>query len=164
MTTIIKIDSASIKKNPTAGNTRTHVIGMATTKFKAICTSEQLEKLSLEKDIVIITVGFTLNELITIDGFIEHPDFDITKLPGKWEVNSNKSIETVYHEPEAKYLYKYEDMGVPCSNCGVEILHSEIDQECDDYSCYDVCPKCEKTDTFDYGYESIFIVAKELNL
>lgn len=164
MKTIIKIDRSTLKRNPNAGRMQSNILMGIDTDFKTTCTEIEAKGLELVKDIHIASITYPVDGNVIVYGFIDSPDYDFTKLPGKWEVESKKNIQTVNHLPIEKYIYKYEQSAVKCSMCGHEVLHSEIEQECDDYTCYDVCPNCEKTDTFDYYYESIFIVAKELNL
>jgi len=79
--------------------------------------------------------------------------------PGSLTINHHRPVERMYHAPEPKWLYKYEDAHVTCSKCGGKvspeiIKNNRYEEDCD-------CPLCGGCDTFSFEYEEIGDVVKQ---
>jgi len=166
MATLVKIDRKSIKRNPRAHSMQTQIMGEWMMSFKTVCTNEdieRIEKLQTEREVVIMGMDYPdCNGLTKVYGLIETPDFDVTKLPGKWDVESNRDIQVVHHLPESEWFYKYQPTKVQCENCKRNVLTTNIETDCNDDGCWDICPYCNGADTFDFELEDIYKVVKEI--
>lgn len=78
--------------------------------------------------------------------------------------NPNAGSMISLHSPEEKYLYKYEDPLIMCSECASKIKISEIEDISEDVDYYicDRCPVCKSIDSFEgREYENINDIVNE---
>lgn len=171
MTTIIKIDRSTVKRNPRAGATQSHVFNGETILFDyAVVKKEYFDKLkSLESEDRCIHITkwgqLTGSNLFSASGILESVTA-IGKLPQEGLIiGIEKHVQAVNHLPESFFLFSYELTKVACSQCKSMVSVSTIESDEDYHGNYfEFCPVCEYTNTFDYKYEDIYTVAKELNL
>lgn len=158
MSTLIKIDRNSIKKNKNAGSCQSHILGAIETTFKTICSLDEYSELLNDKNVYINTFSNHIDFGINLTGGIINNDIH-HKLPGKYEIESNNNIETVNHFPIPKYSFQYENTPIECSECKNLIPRDEIEQDSyyteDDDIDYEICPICKAHDSFEYEFESI---------
>jgi|GEM_PF-3937252 hypothetical protein len=152
---IVKVNRKSIQKNPYAGATTSYRWHGVKTTFKTICTEHELIELNNTKGVHIFSERRSENEMVDIDGCIDDPKYDFTKLPGSWTVDSKKDIETINHLPISEYSYKYENPLIECNVCKNKVKLSEIKLEYNYDNTYEICPICESVYSFDYKYEDI---------
>lgn len=167
MTTIIKINKSSIKKNPKAGQTIYSVPGMKSIEYEykggilpeELCDGKHAVLVTLipainSTDSSSITKGNCYFGIILDDGFLVK---FIKRIPktDMFKVNYRTEIETIETpKPAPKYLYKYEDAVVTCNECLNEIKWNEIPLS-GDFNDLEYCPKCNAISSFDYEFESI---------
>lgn len=170
MTELILIDRLSIKKNPNSGSmeTRVPVLRECSFEYHAKVIPEWLKTQPVE---VISTytnndgiVATTIHELVCIG------DFDALfakmvemKDPAVKKYVDNINYTTIRHAPERKWNYKYENTSVTCGECNNKIPHNELLETDDDFGA-DLCPKCRAVQSFDYKYEDINEVVKQMLL
>jgi hypothetical protein len=156
---IVKIDHSTIKKNPQAGNTTTVMTGRWDCKFEF--DGELPKELHDDEDIILTKWSMDANNK-HIRGIIVNPTKvdAMTSIGAK--VTQTKDNIPMYHLPEPKYLFKYENPSVECSNCHAMIPVNDIEEdwiECgEDEHKVQICPVCKSTnpDNFEeIEYESI---------
>jgi hypothetical protein len=163
MSIVIKIDPASIKKNPNAFKTTSYVKnGPREIRFSYDKISKadflQLKHLSdLHDDVILRSYNISHNgSYHSVSGLCLHEQA-LERLPKEdlsYEINDN--VQVFEHYPEPEYLYNYLPTKVKCRNCKKMILHSAIANDCDDDGCcWTVCPNCSGIDTFEFEYQQI---------
>lgn len=156
MATLIRIDRASVRKNPDAGRTEWTV---PTTK-SAFRTVDEVRG-GMHTTMKQQAVGDPAKgEWVTLEtharstGAKDRPP----QMQG-WIEQDHEQFTTL---PAPDWLYDYEPTFVKCGNCGKPVRHDQIERdEIGDDLC-DVCPHCNSIDTFDYELERIGDVVKEL--
>ena len=162
MTTLIKIDRKSIKKNPNAWRDSVHIPMAWNTSFETNLTPFELPAW-LRENITLVSVEppCTKGWLDVVDDrLIEFAQSSIKK-GHKFNIECKRGIQTIYSlTPEPEYNYKYKNTKVKCSCCKSMILHSEIEEDEFEDTLVKICPKCGDVDTFDYKYEEIEEIMK----
>lgn len=168
--TTVRIDLRTLKKNPNAGNTMSHVHGKTEAYIEFTCKDQDIEK-KLEDMIYIVGkyVSFPLGN-VKIEAHVDHNSIKkiipkLLKLGVKNEnikFSVNHNVETIYHQPEREYFYSYLDTKVKCEHCSEEFSHKELmDDEVYDsvddeyYFTTNVCPACGAAHCCDFSYETI---------
>lgn len=158
MSTLIKINRNSIKKNKNAGSCQSHILGAIETTFTTICSLDEYSELLNDKNVYINTFSNRIDFGINLTGGIINNNIH-HKLPGKYEIESNKNIETVNHFPIPKYSYQYENTPIKCNECKSLIPYDEIEKDSfraeDDDIMIDICPICQAQNSFDYEFEHL---------
>lgn len=155
----VKIVKDSIRKNPRAGATETHVSRGVDVSFEIEGLSTLPDFLTDEKIAVISsqTLDLGTNTVRRIGGYLlDHSKIDELLKIGA-SITSRNNIETYRHSPEPSYIYTYENPEVECSNCHskVHVNDIESDYEDDEYY-YEECPVCHSRNTFpELEYETI---------
>lgn len=149
-TEVIKIDRSTIRKNPRAGATVTLVPGLVEISFKY--TGKELPALLRDENKAhVVSYG---NDGV-FEGVIENGALDEVfalqeqGIEGYLQIYQTQDVERILHRPDPKWLYKYEDTKVTCSECGGKVSHEDVNDE--NYRC----PHCEAEDTFGFVYEEI---------
>ena len=111
---IVKIDRSTIKKNPEAGSTQTHVSGPATCSFKI--TGGLPEGVS-EDEVVVHSriIGFPEGEILEGDLL----NLEKAELFKGGEVTLRHEIKTINHLPKPDYFYEYHNPLIECDECGL---------------------------------------------
>ena len=167
----VKINRSTIRRNPDAGKTQSHVLRKIDYSFKFL--GNKKPKWMKEKD------GVYLEEYEHISGVIAGTTFvlkgrltnkelteillrlieqkDYKKLGGDLTITVDYDYETINHAPSPEYLYEYEKTFIKCSNCKAKIEVNEIVVDyIDDEVRVEICPKCHGYNTFpEYKYEKI---------
>ena len=166
----VKIDRATIKKNPDAGKTQTHILRKIDYSFKF--WGNKKPKWLKEKDGAYLQEGeqisgitgttFVLKGKLTNKKLAEKllrlvEQKDYKKLEGELTITADYDYETINHNPSPEYLYEYEKTLVKCGNCKQKIEVNEIVEDyIDDEVRVEICPKCHEYNTFpEYKYEKI---------
>jgi hypothetical protein len=160
---LVKIIRESIKKNPDAGKTYTRLHIGNETSFEV---KGKVPELLMNEEVAIITEWEEKEDgVYNAKGFIEDPDSvqeilsTLQKESSKdysVSINTKSNYQEIPHNPLPKYLYKYENPEIECSECKSKVFYSDIERDCDDeYGCYDVCPVCQAHDSFDFDLENI---------
>lgn len=160
MTTIIKINKSSIKKNPKAGQTIYSVPGMQSIEYEYKGGILPEELCDGKNGVLHTNDGNSYFGIILDDGFLE--EF-IKRIPktDSFTANYSENIETIRTViPAPKDLYKYEDTVVACNKCGNEVIWHEIPL-IGDFDALGYCPECNAIGSFDYEFESISDCKKE---
>jgi len=166
MKTLIKIIRKSIRKNPDAG--RTSWIVNTGKEAKFTFQGDKLPEWFNKKNVVIesqesngtdshvIIKGIVINPAILpelCDDF-QNKRYDLT-LDIK---NEFQRIHTKTPAPE--YLYKYKNTKVRCEECNLMVPINDIEGDEFEDMIIQICPKCQKWNTFDFEYERIEDVVK----
>lgn len=174
--TIIKIDRSTIRKNPTAGQTCFRMEGPTTVTFR--CTGRASIPMALTGLVEFNSWSNSERPEFGLEqsGYIINPD-DVPMFEGisGLFISVDKQTETYRSlHPDRKWLFEYEKTEVECSECARMVPHDEIigdsSEEYNDeigeelYYEYERCPICKKKSEFDYEYEKIEDVIKEMNL
>lgn len=153
---IVKIDLATLRKNPYAGKDYIRVQGNRTIRF-------ELEGGVLPS----FMVGNPLVDVMeeTFDGkfagfFLnDEPIEQLTKLqePYKWNLEVDNGIMEIPTMPQPLYLYEYENVVVKCSNCNEDVALENIETDyTDEGTRYETCPNCGDIDSFpEVQYETL---------
>lgn len=163
----IKIDRATIRKNPTAGQTTFVMRGRATIKFRfedrGHIPADLLDKVFISKWYGAADPG----EGRLQEGYIDNPENVevLSKIPGiTIEIQSNNEVFHSIH-PDPDYLYKHQDPVVACEGCGNEFHLSdadEVDFDGDGFADELFCPKCGRG--FETEFEELTDVLNELGI
>lgn len=163
---IIKIDRSSVTKNPNAGSTSFVVMGAQeiTFSFKGDFPDYLTDgENCFVKTAVHSPLGDSYECYLNDHSLLEKLLADV-----KMSVNINKNNQVIHHLPEPKYLFKYEQKNVQCSECKQMVPYNLIVRDSfddDEWNYHSLCPKCNKYDTFpEIEYESIDDVLKELKI
>lgn len=175
MTTLIKIDRKSIKKNPNAGRSSYRVQGPTTITFeiKGCVPKEFEDKVYVINECYNISgrgtgQGFIMNEKIIQSQSGHIDDLDVALEFMQWakrkenrhcelKINIDSPTQTIYGMPEAPYFYGYDyNVLVECNSCYAVMAYANIRKdENDEGEDWDVCPNCHEINTFDYKFENI---------
>ncbi len=167
ITTRILIDLESIKENPNAGTTTSVVLG----PWAGYCKIDVYPP-----DKLLLPYGCSaISERYMHDG-ISDPCTQYEIVIGNLssyeilrqnenvsEISMNRDNTYVFHAPDPKFIYQYENTRIRCNNCKQLIPQAKIDKKyinsiskCVDTDLsYDVCPLCDECNTFEYEYETI---------
>ncbi len=177
-TIIVKIDRSTIRKNPDAGNTQSHILREIIYLFNFLGSKkprwmkekdgvflesgEQISGKSISAGTGLILKGRITNEELfrKLLHLIEKKDYK--KIGGELTLSAEHKYDTINHAPSPEYLYDYEKTFIKCSNCKkeIEVNHVVVDY-IDDEVCVEICPKCHEYNTFPkYVYEKISEVVK----
>lgn len=158
MSTLIKIDRNSIKKNKNAGQTTSYIPGIETITFSGECLQEDIDRLEKEKGIHITTRYLGESPFKKISGILDHGQL-VYLMPKGFTIDFSNNYETVNHLPISKYSYQHENTEIECNECKQLIQYDEIEKDSfrteDDDIYFDVCPNCQAHDSFDYEFEPI---------
>lgn len=69
--------------------------------------------------------------------------------------SENMNLQTIRHQPEDKWLYKYKDVKVQCSECGKKFSHTKLCQDWNEGPIYRICPYCDTAECCEIEYEDI---------
>lgn len=170
MTTIIKINKSTIKKNPHAGQTVYGIPGIQSMEYEYEGNILPKELNDGIHGVLIKTIPHIISTdssclpknnfyfgIIIDNSFLEDFAQHIPK-EDSFTAIYNAGIETVKtSEPAPQYLYKYEDTLVLCNNCGHQLIWNQM--PLNDWG-EEYCLKCHEIDSFDYEFEAI----EDLNL
>jgi hypothetical protein len=151
MSTLIKIDLKSIKKNPNAGSTQTSILKNIESTFIA----KKLPFFFIDGENCIITeIGEGCVKGIIIDEDLINKC--IKNKPPDVSIDVKYERETIKHLPEQEYFWKYESVDVECTNCKSVFDHEllEFEEYYGNFSPF-ICPHCEAWDCCEVEYEKI---------
>lgn len=165
---LIKIDRASIKRNPNAGRDHFWVRGPMTATFKSDGPLPE----SILSMVDVTTEMYKNGKPSACSGYIKNPNdiekvlTDVRKEKVGMEVFVDKNLQRIDHQPEPSFIFSYENPLCECSDCGTKVLLSEILpwEYCDSGYQYDQCPRCQELNTFDLKYEKISDALKTIDI
>ena len=156
---IIRIDRETIKKNPNAGSTQSHMQGLREVTFKI--ESDNIPEW-FHKDPFYPTEWEIGKMKGLISGAITDEMIEKFKGVKGLSVDIKCNPITIEHTPAPDYFYDYEQTTLKCKHCKNKIAVDEI--ECDwilDEYEVEICPICKQENTFPkYKYERIEDVLK----
>jgi hypothetical protein len=170
MTTLVRINRATVRRNPRAG---------------ATSTPAQLEpsstQLVVRRDGILYTLvshgesrgecGKLVGDFICIEaGSLCDPS--LLDGPRRWEIEQHEMVAIecmsgmglIHHEPEPTWLFEYLPTPVTCEGCGEAFDVSELqsdsrswntDGECGEAWSNEVCPKCGRWYCCSVEYEGL---------
>lgn len=153
----ILIDKKTVKLNPNAGRTSFTVPVSRTVYFTFKGRYFPYEMGEEPEGVFIDSIDYPLMDVeqgnfeITVEGQLHHESL-IHLLPKEAKISIKQENTIVNHLPEPRYLFKYEDPKIQCSNCRRKFLVSKVEEEAiidDDGNQIDNCPDCESFNTFD---------------
>lgn len=170
MKTIVKIDRNSIKRNPNAGQTQSHILGATRYYFDYGYISafdfQKIKKFESERELIITTWGNRpgSKNMFCNGECIHEQVFD--KLPKSQflHIEIKKHIETFNHLPDVQWLYKFIPTKVKCENCKRSFFVTDIKVDWNDDGAWNICPHCNRAETFDFECEDIYVVVKEMGI
>lgn len=156
---LIRIDPASIKKNPNAGNTvYRRYFGTETEEVKVYYGCGSWHREQYRNGVLYVTESV----LVPKDKYV------MDCLPSGWSSSKieRQLFETIHSIlPEPNYTFQYEDTEVECDNChqkfGWRNLETVDYDYYDDEGCYydgyndRVCPHCKERDCCWYRFEEL---------
>ena len=154
---LVKIDQNTIRKNPNAGQTSFSTAGPTEITF-----SYTGDEPKLLKNCIITST----DSLGRIEGLIDNPKHaaELESIKGM-SITYQNSRQIHHHAPNPKWLYKYENPNVKCSNCKKLVPLIEIIIESNEDLAWKICPICDEINTFpEIEYEDINKVVKQLKL
>ncbi len=169
---LIKIDRASIKRNPNAGATVSMMQGHREATFMfpegGRIPAELLDKVVFSEwaDSVKPEEGNRQR------GYIINPDdADLFRVCKGIFISVDGGLQRVEHMPLPEYQYKHENPAIACLNCGEMVPVNDIadgviyDGNDDEVWVDQICPHCHAYDTFgEIEYESIEDAIKQVKL
>jgi hypothetical protein len=165
MKTIVKIIKKSIRKNPNAGNDTTLVPMGWNIEFSTDISYDDLpdyiKKYTIETHRLVPDDPEYHGNLKYVDDKLIEFAQAVIKNGNRFVIRMNREIQTIHHFPEPKYLYKYENPKIECSNCHSMVAVNNIEEDEVDDNMVKICPICGSFNTFEYKYEKIQDVLKK---
>jgi DNA-directed RNA polymerase subunit RPC12/RpoP len=160
MNYFVPIDRATVRSNPTAGNTVSHIMGPVVLRrhrrYRVLAVFREEHS---TKPASPASLNDWLTHTIKESNERMNPEtFD--------RISTERNDVCISHNPEPRWLYSYVATPVKCEACGAEFSHMELesDADFDDAHSETVCPKCGDWAACELTFEKIEDVVREMKL